>query len=54
MSFRSSLADGDRQVKALIADHEAMRAMILGFAADPATGLEERLLALGHLLKGHL
>lgn len=51
---RASFADGDRQVEALIADHEAMRAMIRSFGADPATGLEERLLALGHLLKGHI
>ena len=51
---RPSLSDGERQVEALIADHEAMRAMIRGFEADPATGLEERLLAFGHLLKGHI
>ena len=38
-----SLADGGRQVEALIADHDAMRAMIRGLAADPASGLDERL-----------
>ncbi len=49
-----SLADGDRQVAALIADHEAMRAMIRGFEADPASGLDERLPAFGYLLKAHI
>ena len=51
---RPSLVDGERQVDALLADHEAMRAMIRGFEADPASGLEERLLAFGHLLKSHI
>ena len=51
---RPSLVDGGRQVDALLADHEAMRAMIRGFKADPASGLDERLPAFGHLLKGHI
>lgn len=51
---RALLVDGDRQVEALIADHEAMRAMIRGIEADPDTGLDERLPAFGHLLKGHI
>ena len=33
-----SMADGDRQVEALIADHDAMRAMIRSLEADPASG----------------
>ena len=49
-----SMADGDRQVEALIADHDAMRAMIRGLTADPALGLDERLPAFGHLLKAHI
>ena len=49
-----SLADGGRQVDALLADHDAMRAMIRGFEADPASGLDERLPAFGYLLKAHI
>ena len=49
-----SMADGDRQVEALIADHDAMRAMIRSLEADPASGLDERLSAFGHLLKAHI
>ncbi len=49
-----SMAGGDRQVEALIADHDAMRAMIRGLEADPASGLDERLPAFGHLLKAHI
>ena len=49
-----SMADGDRQVEALIADHDAMRAMIRSLEADPASGLDERLPAFGHLLKAHI
>ena len=48
---RLALVDGERQVDALVADHEAMRAMIRGFETDPASGLDERLLAFGYLLK---
>ena len=33
-----SMADDDRQVEALIADHDAMRAMIRGLEAYPASG----------------
>ena len=51
---RPSLVDGERQVDALLADHEAMRAMIRGFEADPTSSLDERLLAFGHLLKAHI
>ena len=43
-----------RQVDALLADHDAMRAMIRGFEADPSIGLDERLPAFGHLLKAHI
>ena len=48
------LADGGRQVQALLADHDAMRAMIRGFEADPVSELDERLPAFGHLLKAHI
>jgi len=49
-----SVTDGDRQVQALLADHDAMRAMIRGLEADPEYGLDERLPAFGHLLKAHI
>ena len=49
-----SLADGNRQVQALLADHDAMRAMIRGLEADPESELDERLPAFGHLLKAHI
>ena len=48
------LVDGGRQVDALLADHDAMRAMVRGFEADPSTGLDERLPAFGYLLKAHI
>ena len=48
------LAGGDREVAALLADHEAMRAMVRGFEADPAAGLDDRLPAFGYLLKAHI
>ena len=48
------LADGGRQVRALLADHDAMRAMIRGFEADPVSELDERLPAFGHVLKAHI
>ena len=48
------LAGGGRLVAALLADHDAMRAMIRGFEADPSAGLDERLPAFGHLLKAHI
>ena len=49
-----ALKEDGRQVDALVADHDAMRAMIRGFEADPTTGLDERLAAFGHLLKAHI
>lgn len=49
-----SVAEGDRQVQALLADHDAMRAMISALEADPESGLDERLPAFGHLLKAHI
>ena len=49
-----SVADGGRQVRALLADHDAMRAMIRGLEADPVSELAERLPAFGHLLKAHI
>ena len=49
-----SVTDGGRQVQALLADHDAMRAMIRGFEADPVSELDERLPAFGHLLKAHI
>ena len=49
-----SVAEGDRQVQALLADHDAMRAMIRALEADPESGLNERLPAFGHLLKAHI
>ena len=48
------LAGGDREVASLLADHEAMRAMIRGFEADPAAALDERLPAFGYLLAAHI
>ena len=49
-----SVTDGGRQVQALLADHDAMRAMIRGFEADPVSDLDERLPAFGHLLEAHI
>ena len=49
-----ALADGARQVQALLADHDAMRAMIRSLEADPVSELDERLPAFGHLLKAHI
>ena len=51
---RRDLADGGRQVQALLADHDAMRAMIRGFEADPVSELDQRLPAFGHVLKAHI
>ena len=49
-----SVSEGGRQVQALLADHDAMRAMIRSLEADPVTELAERLPAFGHLLKAHI
>ena len=49
-----SVADGSGQVQALLADHDAMRAMIRSLEADPVSELDERLPAFGHLLKAHI
>ena len=49
-----SVSEGGRQVQALLADHDAMRAMIRSLEADPVTELDERLPAFGHLLKAHI
>ena len=51
---RRALGADNRQVDALLADHDAMRAMIRGLEADPTSGLDERLPAFGHLLKAHI
>lgn len=48
------LADGDSRTRALIAEHEAMRAMIRDLDADSASRLQERLTAFGELLKAHI
>ena len=49
-----NVTGGERQVQALLADHDAMRAMIRGLEADPVSELDERLPAFGHLLKAHI
>ncbi|MYI75596.1 MAG: hemerythrin domain-containing protein [Acidobacteria bacterium] len=49
-----SVTGGGRQVRSLLADHDAMRAMIRGLEADPVAELDERLPAFGHLLKAHI
>lgn len=45
---------GGREVAALVADHEAMRALIRGFEADAVSRLDDRLTAFGLLLRGHI
>ncbi len=49
-----NLADGADRTRALIAEHETMRAMIRDLAADPTAALEERLTAFGELLRAHI
>ncbi len=48
------LRDGPSRTRALIAEHETMRAMVRGLAADPTSCLEERLTAFGKLLEEHI
>ena len=49
-----SLAEGADRTRALIAEHETMRAMIRDLVADPTSALEERLTAFGELLRAHI
>jgi hemerythrin-like domain-containing protein len=49
-----SLAEGADPTRALIAEHETMRAMIRDLVADPTSALEERLTAFGELLRAHI
>lgn len=48
------MADGAREAAALVADHEAMRAMIRGLEADGVSRLDDRLPAFGLLLRAHI
>lgn len=48
------MEEGGREVAALVADHEAMRALIRGFEADAVSRLDDRLTAFGLLLRGHI
>ena len=48
------LVDGDSCTRALIAEHETMRAMIRDLDATPASRLRERLTAFGELLEAHI
>ena len=48
------LHDGAARTRALIAEHETMRAMIRGLAADSTSRLDERLAAFGELLEAHI
>lgn len=49
-----NLAEGADRTRALIAEHETMRAMIRDLVADPTSALEERLTAFGELLRAHI
>ena len=49
-----SLAEGADRTRALVAEHETMRAMIRDLVADPTSALEERLTAFGELLRAHI
>jgi len=48
------LDDGGNRTRALIVEHETMRAMVRDLVADPASRLPERLAAFGELLKQHI
>ena len=48
------LGEDAGRMRVLIAEHETMRAMIRGLIADPASDLEERLIAFGELLEAHI
>ena len=48
------LDDGGSRTRALIVEHETMRAMVRGLVADPTSRLPERLAAFGELLKEHI
>lgn len=49
-----NLVDGESRTRALIAEHETMRAMIRDLQAGPASGLRQRLTAFGELLGAHI
>jgi hemerythrin-like domain-containing protein len=49
-----NLAEGADRTRALIAEHETMRAMIRDLVADPTSALEARLTAFGELLRAHI
>lgn len=48
------VAGGAREAAALVADHEAMRAMIRGLEADGVSRLDDRLPAFGLILRAHI
>ena len=48
------LPGGAARTRALVAEHDAMREMIRGLAADPASRPAERLTAFGELLRAHI
>ena len=49
-----ALPDGDRRTRALVAEHETMRAMIRELADAPASRLDALLTAFGELLRAHI
>lgn len=51
---KRDLSDGARCTRALLAEHETMRAMIRDLVADPTSALQERLAAFGKLLEAHI
>ena len=48
------MEEGGREVAALVADHEAMRALIRGFETDGVSRLDDRLPAFGLILRAHI
>ena len=48
------LEEGASRTRALVAEHEAMRAIVRDLVAEPSVRLEERLIAFGELLEAHI
>ena len=48
------MEEGGRAAAALVADHDAMRALIRSFEADAVSRLDDRLPAFGFLLRAHI
>ncbi len=48
------MENGGRETAALVADHDAMRAMVRGFEADAVSQLDDRLPAFGFTLRAHI